>query len=77
MSKATASGYSRFGKFPAPCFSAAQTGRESVRIGHSQRSVSSLSLAHCALRTPNAVKFITHSFIAGLQRKPPMRKCER
>ncbi len=39
------------------------TGREAVRIGHSQRSVSSLSLAHCALRTPKAVKFITYSFI--------------
>ncbi|KAK7118998.1 hypothetical protein R3I94_020996 [Phoxinus phoxinus] len=77
MAKATISGYSRFGKFPAPCVSAAETGRESVRIGHSQRSVSSLSLAHRALRTPNAVKFITHSFIAGLQRKPPMRKCVR
>ncbi len=38
-------------------------GREAVRIGHSHRSVSSLSLAHCALRTPKAVKFITYSFI--------------
>ncbi|KAA0707413.1 hypothetical protein E1301_Tti021112 [Triplophysa tibetana] len=44
---------------------AAVTGREAVRIGHSQRSAYRLvqPLAHCALRTPNAVKFNTHSLI--------------